>query len=169
MQLHRSSRLSAVVTALVLSGTALWSAAPAQARTSSKTYKAGAVALGVLGTYLIVKGKTVEGAAVLGGGALAYEKGKKVARDERYGRTDYPRYGTNNPDYGYGSNGNVYPDSDYRVNDRNQSGDWNSGWRGSAQLQPRQGNGRGNKGHHYGQRKHHQRDDQEREGCDDND
>jgi hypothetical protein len=178
----RPSRLAALATGLVLASGAFLSAPSAQARprTSSKTYKAGAVALGVLGGYLITKGKTVEGAAAVGGGYLAYKKGQKVANQERYGRYDNQRYGYNNGGYNNGgynnggynnggynnggynnggynnggyNNGDVYPDggnANYSTNNRNQSGDWNSGWRGNAAFRPESGNN----GHHYGQYKH---------------
>ena len=160
MQSARSSRLTALATALVLVAGVSISSVPAQARTSSKTYKTGAIALGALGAYYLSKGKTVQGAAAIGGGYLAYKKGQKVAGQERYGRTDYPRYGSNSPygsgNYGhsgtnYGNNSNVYPDSggydnsgsDTRYNNQ-------SGYRGNATLRPQ----RGNNGHHYGQLKH---------------
>lgn len=159
MQIVRSTRLTALATGLVLVAGVSISSVPAQARTSSKTYKTGAIALGALGAYYLSKGKTVQGAAAIGGGYLAYKKGQKVANQERYGRTDYPRYGSNS---NYGSNGNynpggygsdVYPDSggynnsgpDYAYNGQNQSG-----WRGNAAFRPQPGNN----GHHYGQLKH---------------
>jgi len=173
------SRLAAAATGLALIAGTFAASAPVQARprTSSKTYKTGAVALGVLGAYFLSKGKTAEGAAALGGGYLAYKKGQSVQRDERYGRYNYPRYGYNNrynaPNgryygnaNGYDGNSNGYDNgSDYRLNDRNQSGDWNSGWRGSADVRPE----RGNNGHHYGQYKHHRRDDNRDGGDDDRD
>lgn len=186
MQLVGSPRLTALATALALVAGVL-SSAPAQARTSSKTYKTGAVALGALGAYYLSKGKTVQGAAAVGGGYLAYKKGQKVANQERYGRTDYPRYGSNpnygrnygNGDYGYGgtnpgnggygyggANSNVYPGSggynnsgsDY--NNQNQ----NSGYRGNADLRPQ----RGNNGHHLGQYKHGRGGDKRDRENDDN-
>ncbi len=158
------SRLAALATGLVLASSAFVSAPSAQARPmSSKTYKTGAAVLGAVGGYLITKGKVAEGAAALGGGYLAYKKGQKVAQQERYGRYGAPRYGYNNGGYNNGgysnggySNGDVYPDgsygnanSNYGTNDRNQSGDWNTGWRGNANVLPEQGNN----GHHYGQYK----------------
>lgn len=166
MKSTRSSRLTALATALALVAGVSVSSVPAQARPSSKTYKTGAVALGALGAYYLSQGKTVQGAAAIGGGYLAYKKGQKVANQERYGRTtDYPRYGSNSnyggsygSNYGNGGYGNggyasdVYPDSggyndsgsNYRDNDQN------SGYRGNAELRPQ----RGNNGHHYGQLKH---------------
>lgn len=153
---NSSSRLAALVAGLALVGTSALTVAPAQARTSSKTYKAGAVALGALGAYLLSKGKTVEGAAVLGGGVLAYKKGRDVQREEqRYGRYD------SSPRYGYNDNyGNAYPGSDYRYDGQRDNTDrWNSGWRGNAQFRPQPGNN----GHHYGQYKHHRH---HKDGCD---
>jgi len=187
------SRLLAAATGLALVAGTFAASAPVQARphTNSKTYKTGAIALGVLGAYFLSKGKTVEGAAALGGGYLAYKKGQKVQRDERYGRYNYPRYGYNNgynvPNNGYNGNSNGYNGNsngyngnsngyngnqngydngnDYRVNDRNQSGDWNSGWSGNADVRPQ----RGNNGHHYGQYKHHRGDDNRNGGDQDRD
>lgn len=153
MQFARSLRLTALATGLVVAA-GTFSTVPAQAHTSGKTYKAGAIALGVVGAYYLSKGKTVEGAAAIGGGYLAYKKGQKVANQERYGRTDYPRYGSNG-NYGQGAynqggyGSDVYPDSGTGYNNRNQSGDWNTGWRGGADFRPQ----RGNNGHHRGQYK----------------
>ena len=66
----------------------------AQAADKSKTYKAGAIGLGVLGAYFGIKGKTVP-AVVAGAGAYyAYKKGKDVENN----RT------AQNP------SGDVYPD-----------------------------------------------------------
>lgn len=178
MQFVRFSRLPALATGLILIAGASLSSVPAQARTSSKTYKAGAIALGALGAYYISKGKTVQGAAAVGGGYLAYKKGQKVANQERYGRTGYPRYGSNgnyggnynsNGNYNYGgSNSNVYPDAsgydnsgpNYNTGGQNQGYDW----RDNASLRPQ----RGNNGHHYGQYKHGRgRDKRDRENDDD--
>ncbi len=180
------SRLAAAITGLALVAGTFAVSSPVQARprTSSKTYKTGAIALGVLGAYFLSRGKTVEGAAALGGGYLAYKKGQKVQRDERYGRYNYPRYGYNNgynapnnryygnpTDYngnsnGYGGNSNGNDNgNDYRLNDSNQSGDWNSGWSGSADVRPQ----RGNNGHHYGQNKHDRGDDNRDGGEEDRD
>lgn len=183
MQSTRFSRLTALATALALVAGVSISSVPAQARPSSKTYKTGAIALGALGAYYLSQGKTVQGAAAIGGGYLAYKKGQKVANQERYGRTDFPRYGSNpnyggnygtnsNGNYGYGGNAStVYPDSgasgsgaydnsgsDYRYNNRD------SGYRGNADFRPQ----RGNNGHHYGQDKHERGGDKrDRENDDD--
>jgi len=164
----RPSRLLASATGLALLAGTFAASSPAQARphTSSKTYKTGAIALGVVGAYFLSKGKTVEGAAALGGGYLAYKKGQQVQKDERYGRYNYPRYGYNPNNNYYDQNGNPYnpnnngynqnnsnynPNgSDYRFDGRNQSGNWNSGWKGRADYRPQ----KGNNGHHYGQYKH---------------
>jgi len=184
--LIQPSRLAAAATGLALLAGTFAASSPASARshTSSKTYKTGAIALGVLGAYFLSKGKTVEGAALVGGGVLAYKKGQSVQKDERYGRYNYPRYGYNNrynaPNDRYYGNANSYDGNsngyngdpngynngnDYRLNDGNQSGDWNSGWSGNADVRPE----RGNNGHHYGQNKHHRRDDNRDGGDEDRD
>lgn len=131
--LIQPSRLAAAATGLVLVAGTFAASSPAQARshTSGKTYKTGAIALGVVGAYFLSRGKTVEGAALLGGGVLAYKKGQGVQKDERYGRYNYPRYGYNNrtnaPNDRYTNN---------RFADQNQSGNWNSGWHGQADVRP---------------------------------
>lgn len=58
--------------------------APAQADTKSKLYKGGAAALGALGAYWILEGKTIEGAAAAAGGYYAYKKGRDIEKEDRY-------------------------------------------------------------------------------------
>ena len=111
LQLHsRKTKLSALVAGGVLMASALaTTSAPAQADTSKeKLYKGGAVALGVLGGYWILKGKTLPGAAAAAGAYYAYKKGKDEGnRDDRYGGDVYPdgNYSSSNnnryPYYGY--------------------------------------------------------------------
>lgn len=79
---------------------------PAPARADkAKNYKYGAIALGAVGAYLLSKGKTVEGAAVLSAGAYTYKKGED-ARKATKGDDYRDRYGYRNDDryndhYGY--------------------------------------------------------------------
>ena len=131
--LIQPSRLAAAATGLALVAGTFVASSPASARphTNSKTYKTGAIALGVLGAYFLSKGKTVEGAALLGGGVLAYKKGQSVQNNERYGRYNYPRYGTNNR---YNAPNDPYYNN--RFDGQNQSGNWNSGWHGEANTTP---------------------------------
>lgn len=66
---------------------------PAQADVDkSKLYKGGAAALGVLGAYWILEGKTVQGAAAAAGGYYAYKKGRDVENDDDYWDRDRDRY-----------------------------------------------------------------------------
>lgn len=103
----RKTKITALLTSGVLMASALaCGTAPAQADTSKeKLYKGGAVALGVLGGYWILKGKTLPGAAAAAGAYYAYKKGQKENdRDNRYDNRN--------------SNRDVYPDSRYSRNDR---------------------------------------------------
>ena len=113
MKILHPSRLLAVLTAGVLSASVLLQPAPARAD-KAKTYKYGAIALGAVGGYLLSKGKTVEGAAVLGAGAYTYKKGEDARKADK--NDDY-RYGDR---YGY-NNGYSYGDR-YNVPDRNRLG-----------------------------------------------
>lgn len=120
-QMQLKSRFIALPLAAVLTSGVFFSPVPVQAAPKSKTYKTGAVVLGALGAYLLSKGKTVEGAAVLGGGYLAYKKGEKERKNERYG------YNGNAPYY----NGNAsYPDPNYNNGSYNNGGNsnWDTGW-----------------------------------------
>ena len=105
------SRVLALPLAAVLASGAFFHAAPAQAAPKSKTYKAGAIALGALGAYMLSKGKTVEGAAILGGGYLAYRQGEKERKREqnagRFGGIDNGYYNNGNPNNGSYNNGNT--------------------------------------------------------------
>ena len=106
----------------------------AQADTKSKLYKGGAAALGILGAYWILEGKTVEGAAAAAGGYYAYKKGRDLEEDDRYDdywdrdRYDYrdydrDRYRYDN-DYRYDNNyrydNDRYRRDRYDRNDRNR-------------------------------------------------
>ncbi len=135
-----SSRFLALLTVSALSATALLQPVPAHAD-KAKTYKYGAIALGVAGGYLLSKGKTVSGAAVLGAGAYAYKKGEDTRKAEKYDRYGYnsgnrnrDRYSYNNGSgYNNGSNGSGYNKGDNgagpRYNDRyptNTNGNYNN-------------------------------------------
>lgn len=74
--------------------------APAQAVEKEKLYKGGAVALGVLGAYWILKGNTVPGAVAGAGAYYAYKKGKDVQNENRYDDYSYD-YDRRNQDYNY--------------------------------------------------------------------
>lgn len=104
----------------LLAGTLLSTSTPAQAIEKDKAYKTGAVALGVLGAYWIIKGKTLPGAAAAAGAYYAYKKGRDVQNDDRSSDDDfYPnrRRGShrrdNSDNSGYRSS-ERYPD-DYRA------------------------------------------------------
>ena len=74
----------AILTGGVLAASALFHPTVAQADAKKdKTYKAGAAALGVLGAYFILKGKTVPGAIAGAGAYYAYKKGKQAKNDDR--------------------------------------------------------------------------------------
>ncbi len=119
----------AIFTGAVLAASALFHPAPAQAaQKQDKLYKGGAAALGVLGAYFILKGKTVPGAIAGAGAYYAYKKGKEAKNDDRYSDNYYnngnTKNGNNNsgndtyPDGSWstptstssGNNGNTYPD-----------------------------------------------------------
>ena len=98
----RSTRFIALSTAAILASATFFHSAPAHAD-KAKTYKYGAIGLGVLGAYMLSKGKTLPGAAAIAGGAYAYKKSQQ-AKDDRYSR--YPDDYSSGYDYGY--------DQDYR-------------------------------------------------------
>ncbi len=82
----------------------------------SKLYKGGAAALGVLGAYWILEGKTVEGAAAAAGGYYAYKKGRDIENDDRYDDYwDRDRY-----DDRYDYRGRDNDRYDYRDRDRDR-------------------------------------------------
>ncbi|BCM90269.1 hypothetical protein IAD21_02120 [Abditibacteriota bacterium] len=151
------SRIFALPLAAVLASGAFFHSAPAQAAPKSKTYKAGAIALGALGAYFLSKGKTLEGAAILGGGYLAYKKGEKERKNEKYG-SNYgnDRYGSydgrydNNGGYNngtyYNGNASYNSGSDYRYNDSSyDNSDYSNSYDGddSDRECQNEGNGRG--------------------------
>ena len=99
-------KATALLTGGVLMVGALASSpAPAQAADKGKIYKSGGIAAGILGAYLILKGKTVPGAIAAGAGYYAYKKGKKENNQ------------SNNNVYG-STGGTVYPDTRYSYGDR---------------------------------------------------
>lgn len=116
----RSTRFVALLTGFIVASSAL-SIAPAHAMDKSKKLKYGAIGLGVVGAYLLTKGKTVPAAAVAAGGYYVYKKSQKASDEERYGYNNDNRYGDNR--YGYNPDSNndrdVYPDdysTSYRSN-----------------------------------------------------
>ena len=115
----------AVLTGGVLAATALFHPAPVQADAKKdKTYKAGAAALGVIGAYFILKGKTVPGAIAGAGAYYAYKKSKDAKNDDRYsdnyhnndgnntGNDYYANSDTGGDDY-YSNNHDTYPDGSW--------------------------------------------------------
>ena len=129
------SRTIALPLAAILASGALFSVTPAEAKPRSKDYKTGAIALGALGAYLLSRGKTVAGAAVIGGGVLAYNKGEQLRKQDRYGSYYDPRYrGSNTRDRNRNNGG--YTNGSYS--------NWNQGagdYRyDNASVQPDNGN-----------------------------
>jgi len=113
----------AVLTGGVILASAVFHPTPAQAdEKKEKLYKGGAVALGVLGAYFILKGKTIPGAAAGAGAYYAYKKSKDAKNENRYEDDDDNRY-SDNSDYGY-------DDSDYNSDYDDVSSD-DSGYDGS--------------------------------------
>jgi hypothetical protein len=101
----RKAKVAALLTGGVLMASALaTTTAPAHADTSKeKLYKGGAVALGVLGGYWILKGKTLPGAVAAAGAYYAYKKGQEANEEDQY----------------YGRD--IYPDDHYSTQDRNRA------------------------------------------------
>lgn len=150
MQLKaRSSRALALLTGGVIAASTFFHPAPAQAD-KAKTYKYGAIGLGILGAYMLSKGKTVPGAAAVAGGVYAYKKSRDAERNDRYddgryndryGRAQdrYPQYNSSYPDYNsnypqYNSNAQYNP----RYTDNNRDRDEqcnNQGQYGQGQYQ----------------------------------
>lgn len=111
------TRTVALATLGVLGVGALLQPAPAQASNKEKLYKGGAVALGVLGAYYVVKGKTIPGAIAGAGAYYAYKKGKDADNDDDYNyrrRDRYENRNSRNNDYRY----------DYRNRDNNRYPDY---------------------------------------------
>jgi hypothetical protein len=112
----RSAKVVALLTGGVLMASTLaTTTAPAHAKPSKeKLYKGGAVALGVLGAYWILKGKTVPGAVAAAGGYYAYKKGQK--ENNRENDHDYYDWRRSDRDRDYRSSRNY--DRDYNRYDR---------------------------------------------------
>lgn len=156
----RKMRSIALLTGAAVMSLTLIQPAPAQAggKDKEKLYKGGAAALGVLGAYWILDGKTIPGAAAAAGAYYAYKKGQDVDNDDRYYRDD--RYGDrydnrsrdqrnkrdkrdrnrrdNSPNYRYDDYGSDYRNDEYRNDDYRNSdnrsrqqrdGYWNSNGR----------------------------------------
>lgn len=111
-------RGAALLTAGVLAVSSL-ATASAEAKTSRKDYKTGAIALGVIGAILAVKGKTVP-AVVAGAGAYYAYKKSQDTDDRHYNRrsSGRSRYSYNdrannsvNNDRSSSDDENVYPDA----------------------------------------------------------
>lgn len=123
----RKARALSLLTGAALVTTAVFQPAPAHA-VDKKTYKYGAIALGVVGAALIVKGKTVPGAIAAGGAYYAYKKSQKADNnDNRYGYNNYPtdsRYPDNTYSNGNYNNGN-YNNGNY--NNYPNNGSYNNG------------------------------------------
>lgn len=168
--LPNASRFLALLTVGVLSAGVLLQSAPAHAADKAKNYKYGAIALGAVGAYLLSKGKTVEGAAVLGAGAYTYKKGEDTRKADKYDdyRDRYSYRDRNNNRYpnpvptrdrydNYGNYGNYNDYNDrYRVPARNRLSDNNSSYRNdnyrdrnNDRDRYRDNDRRGNKGDRY--------------------
>lgn len=126
---NRKLRAVAVLTGGVFAATAFFQPAPAQAIEKEKLYKGGAVALGVLGGYWILKGKTIPGAVAGAGAYYAYKKGQDAANDGR--RNDYnyrndrssSRGNYDRSGYDRGGYNNRYQDNNYsRMAPRGRNG-----------------------------------------------
>jgi hypothetical protein len=105
----RKAKAVALLTGGVLMASMLaTTTAPAHAKTSKeKLYKGGAVALGILGGYWILNGKTLPGAAAAAGAYYAYKKGQ----DENDKDHDYDwRRSDRDRDYRDYSSNDRYPD-----------------------------------------------------------
>ena len=137
-ELHsRHAKTLALLTGGVLMASALTATtAPAQAADKEKVYKGGAIALGVLGAYWVLKGKTIPGAAAAAGAYYAYKKGKDVDKndlssDNYYGDNSVNR-NSNDDDFDYNDNDYRTSDSrnsDYRDNDYRSGDNRNNDYR----------------------------------------
>lgn len=85
---RRKMRSIALLTGAAVMSLTLIQPAPAQAADKEKLYKGGAAALGVLGAYWMLDGKTIPGAAAAAGAYYAYKKGQDIDKDDRYYRND---------------------------------------------------------------------------------
>lgn len=165
MKISNPSRLLALATAGILSASVLLAPAPARAD-KAKTYKYGAVALGVLGGVLLSKGKTVAGAAALGAGAYAYKKGEDTRKANKY--DNYGKYGNR---YGYNNNNgrsgynNGYNNTGYNNGYSNNGNrySYNNSSDNGYDAQDRHHPGNNN---HKSKHRDHKRDDRDREGDD---
>jgi hypothetical protein len=125
---NRKTRTVALATLGVLGIGALLQPTPAQASSKEKLYKGGAVALGVLGAYYIVKGKTIPGAIAGAGAYYAYKKGKDAGEDDDYDYDDnyrrrdrYENRSSRNDNY---RNRNNNRNDNYRNRDNNRYPDY---------------------------------------------
>lgn len=128
----RNAKTLAVLTGGVMMASFISTAtAPAQAADKEKVYKGGAVALGVLGAYWVLKGKTVPGAAAAAGAYYAYKKGQDINDDSgqdndrnrnNRNRNDRNRFDFNDSNFRDNNNrdGN-FRDTDYNSRDRNDN------------------------------------------------
>jgi len=134
---NRKMRGVAALTGGAILASACFHPAPAQAdEKKEKLYKGGAVALGVLGAYFILKGKTVPGAAAGAGAYYAYKKSKDAKNDNRTEDED-DRY-SENSDYDYDNSDYEEPDYDYDNSESdyedvsNDDSDYDGSWRASG-------------------------------------
>ena len=127
--ISRSPRFVFIAGTLALTASLLpiGGANTAHAIDKADAYKTGAAALGVLGAYYGVKGKTLP-AVIAGAGAYyAYKKGRDTDRENnRYPNRNDNRNNRNNR---RSDRGNTYPDdySPYPTNGDYRNGDYNNG------------------------------------------
>ncbi|RYG70014.1 hypothetical protein EON80_08720 [bacterium] len=147
MQLKpRSTRAIALLTGGIIAATTFVQPVTAHAADKSKNLKYGAIGLGVVGAYLLSKGKTLPAAAAVAGGAYAYKKGRDEQRDNRNddwryrnGRNDRDRNDRNRNDRDGYRNGGY----DYRPNGNgNGYGGYNPEYRANARYRDGQRNDR---------------------------
>ncbi len=101
----------ALLTGGVMAASAFIQPLPAHAVDKGDAYKAGAVVLGAASAYLIIKGKTLPGAAAAAGAYYAYKKGRKAERQDQYSQYPGQQYpGQQYPDYRQPSS---YPNNSY--------------------------------------------------------
>lgn len=118
----------ALLTGAAIMSLSLFQPAPAQAADKDKKeklYKGGAAALGILGAYWILDGKTVPGAAAAAGAYYAYKKGRDLDRDDHNYQDDWYDNRTNGRyDDRYDNRAPNRRDSSPRY----RSGDYGSGY-----------------------------------------